>query len=119
MSTVYLYVPSSFTRSSEVSTKRECKVSLLACLAFFHDVSPEASSSGVEQVIHSFIHGTNDLKALLLQHTDVIFECKVGSFNYFRNDLILQELPISVPTVKTLCETQGRVQWRHSAGTHI
>ena len=51
-----------------------CKVSpVLITLT----TSKVACSSGVEQVIHSFIHGTNDLKALLLQHTDVIFECKV------------------------------------------
>jgi len=33
-------------------------------------------TSGVEQIIHCFIHGTNDLKALLLEHADTIFECK-------------------------------------------
>ena len=30
----------------------------------------------MEEVIHCFIHGTNDLKALLLQYCDLIFECR-------------------------------------------
>lgn len=36
----------------------------------------EDSKNGIEQVIHCFIHGTNDLKALLLQYTDLVFECR-------------------------------------------
>ena len=30
----------------------------------------------MEEVIHCFIHGTNDLKALLLQSCNLIFECR-------------------------------------------
>jgi len=38
----------------------------------------------MEEVIHCFIHGTNDLKALLLQSCNLIFECR-SSRELFRS----------------------------------
>ena len=64
--------------------------------------------NGVEQVIHSFIHGSPDLKSLLLQHTEIIFECKVVFLVKLTLTAIV-ELSRALQAFEAFCKSQIRV----------